>query len=166
VLGVTLKVTDDGLRVESLVEGGGAARAGIAEGDIIKQVGGKEVTTPEEIAEVIGERTAGDAIEVRYLRDGEEATAEVTLLAREELFAEQMMSRNDMMSGDFSKRRSAFPRVIQHDILGNSSSVGGPLLQLDGRCIGMNIARANRAESFAIPVPEVREIADRLMQKR
>lgn len=166
VLGVILKVTDDGLRVESLVEGGGAERAGLEEGDLIKQVGGADVNIPEDIAEVIDELSAGDAIEVRYLRDGEETTVEVRLSAREELFAEQMMTRNDMMSGDFSKRRSAFPRVIQHDILGNSSTVGGPLLALDGRCVGMNIARANRAESLAIPAGEVREIAARLMEQR
>jgi serine protease Do len=42
---------------------------------------------------------------------------------------------------------------------------GGPLLDLDGKCVGMNIARANRAESFAIPVEEVKEIAARLMKQ-
>ncbi|MFU8892595.1 MAG: S1C family serine protease [Luteolibacter sp.] len=166
VLGVVLKVTDDGLRVESVVEASGAERAGLKEGDILKAVDGTDVEIAENIVEAIGERTAGEIIEVRYLRDGEETTVDVPLIAREELFAEQMMNRNDMMSGDFSKRRSGFPRVIQHDILGNSSSVGGPLLDLDGRCVGMNIARANRAESFAIPAGEVREIAARLMSRK
>jgi serine protease Do len=42
--------------------------------------------------------------------------------------------------------------------------VGGPLLDLDGRCIGMNIARANRAESYAIPAEELKELAERLMK--
>lgn len=163
VLGVVLKVTEDGLRVESVVDGSGAERAGLAEGDVLKAVDGTDVDIAENIVEAIGERTAGEIIEVRYLRDGEEITVQVPLLAREELFAEQMMNRNDMMSGDFSKRRSGFPRVIQHDILGNSSSVGGPMLDLDGRCVGMNIARANRAESFAIPAKEVQEIAARLI---
>lgn len=163
VLGVVLKVTEDGLRVESVVEGSGAERAGLQEGDIIKVVDGVDVEIAENIVEAIGERTAGEIIEVSFLRASEEISAQVPLIAREELFAEQMMTRNDMMSGDFSKRRSGFPRVIQHDILGNSSSVGGPLLDLDGRCIGMNIARANRAESFAIPAQEVREIAERLI---
>ena len=65
---------------------------------------------------------------------------------------------------DFSRRRSGFPRIIQHDILGSSRVTGGPLLDLQGRCIGMNIARANRAESFAIPVEELREIAERLIE--
>jgi len=163
VLGVVLEVTADGLRVESVVEGSGAERAGLTEGDFLKAVDGVDVEIAENIIEAIGDRTAGEVIEVRYLRDGTEITVPVSLIAREELFAEQMMNRNDIMSGDFSKRRSGFPRVIQHDILGNSSSVGGPLLDLDGKCIGMNIARANRAESFAIPAQELQELAAKLM---
>jgi serine protease Do len=75
------------------------------------------------------------------------------------------MNRNDQMSGEYSPRRSGFPRVMQHDILGSRSVVGGPLLDLDGRCIGMNIARANRAESFAIPVEDLKELAGRLMKQ-
>jgi serine protease Do len=55
--------------------------------------------------------------------------------------------------------------VLQHDILGSKSVVGGPLLDLDGRCLGMNIARANRAESFAIPVEELKAIADRMLRQ-
>lgn len=166
VLGVVLKVTDDGLRVESVVEGSGAERAGLKEGDILVAVDDMEVANPEDIVEAMGERSAGEFIGIRYMRDHEEIEVDVPLIAREELFAEQMMTRNDMMSGDFSKRRSGFPRVIQHDILGNSSSVGGPLLDLDGRCVGMNIARANRAESFAIPAAEVQDIAARLMGEK
>jgi serine protease Do len=69
------------------------------------------------------------------------------------------------MSGEFSPRRSGFPRILQHDILGSRSVTGGPLLDLDGRCIGMNIARADRAQSFAIPVEDLKEIAARLMKQ-
>jgi serine protease Do len=69
------------------------------------------------------------------------------------------------MSGDFSPRRSGFPRALQHDILGSRALQGGPLLDLDGRCIGMNIARANRSESFAIPVEELKGLAERLMKQ-
>jgi S1-C subfamily serine protease len=75
------------------------------------------------------------------------------------------MNNNDLMSGDVSKRRSGFPRVLQHDIPGNGKIVGGPLLDIDGRCLGMHIARANRAENFAIPVEDLRALAERLMKQ-
>jgi serine protease Do len=83
-------------------------------------------------------------------------------MGRADTFGAQQ-SRNDTMSGDYSKRRSGFPRVLQHDVQGNRATVGGPLLDLEGRCIGMNIARANRAESFAIPVEELRDVISRLL---
>lgn len=165
MLGVVFKEGKDGLVVEQVVEGSGAQHAGLLAGDILKTVNGLEVTTTAAIVEAIEGKSSGEQVEIQYLRDGSEQTADVPLTSREELFSEEMMTRNDMMSGDFSKRRSGFPRVIQHDILGNSGSVGGPLLDLDGRCVGMNIARANRAESFAIPAKEVREIAERLIRQ-
>ena len=68
------------------------------------------------------------------------------------------------MSGDYSKRRDSFPRVLQTDIPFSARTIGGPLLNLDGECVGMNIARANRAESFAIPVEELREVLKKLMK--
>ena len=99
-----------------------------------------------------------------YRRDKEEVTADVRLAVRGEMFNEHL-SRNDEMSGNFSPRRSGFPRVMQHDILSSRTEQGGPLLDLDGRCVGMNIARANRAESFAIPVEDLQELAARLMKQ-
>lgn len=162
VLGVMLKAVDQGLEIENTVEGSGAERAGLQVGDIITEVAGKPVASPEDVVEAIGEGKPGERISITYLRDGDPATSEVPLTARGQLFNEEMMTRNDMMSGDFSRRRSGFPRVLQHDILGNSSTVGGPLIDLEGRCVGMNIARANRSESFAIPAAELRELIARL----
>ena len=68
------------------------------------------------------------------------------------------------MSGDYSQRRTGFPRVIQHDILGRKDSVGGPLLDLNGRCVGMTIARADRAQSFAIPASDLKALAEKLIK--
>jgi len=38
------------------------------------------------------------------------------------------------------------------------------LLNLDGECIGMNIARASRVATFAIPVKELREIIEAMVE--
>jgi S1-C subfamily serine protease len=78
--------------------------------------------------------------------------------------SEKPMDRNDQMSGDFSERRSDFPRVIQHDILANSNTMGGPVLNMQGQVVGMNIARANRCETYAIPVEELQVIAKEMLE--
>jgi len=38
--------------------------------------------------------------------------------------------------------------------------MGGPLFDLEGRLIGINIAKANRVEFFAIPVSDIRAILE------
>jgi serine protease Do len=161
-LGVVLAAKEKRLLIDEVAEGSGAQEAGLEKGDEILSIAGKKITRIEEISEALQDRKAGSTVEVVCRRDKKEFTAQVRLFAKGEMFADTM-NRNDMMSGEFSRRRSGFPRVMQHDILGSNRVTGGPLLDLEGRCIGMNIARANRAESFAIPVEDLKQLAARLM---
>lgn len=163
-LGVVLNAKAKSLEVAEVNEKSGAKDAGLQKGDVILTIEGKKVKKVEDIGEILKDRKAGTSVKMTYRRDGKEIAVDVRLAARGELFTDQM-NRNDQMSGDFSPRRSGFPRVMQHDILGSRQVQGGPLLDLDGKCLGMNIARANRAESFAIPVEDVKEIAARLMKQ-
>ena len=163
-LGVVLNGKSKVLEVDAVNEKSGATEAGLQKGDVILSIEGKKLKKIEDIAEIIKDRKAGSTVKMTYRRKGAEITVDVRLAARGEMFTDQM-NRNDQMSGEFSPRRSGFPRVMQHDILGSRSVVGGPVLDLDGRCIGMNIARANRAESFAIPVEDLQELAGRLMKQ-
>lgn len=165
VLGIVFKPKDEKLVVEEVREGSGAQAAGIKKGDLLAAVAGEDVTDQEALSKLFQNRRAGEEVEVTVDRDGQKVTLQVRLTARTDLFpdTEEDMSRNDQMSGDFSKRRSNFPRVIQHDIIANASTIGGPVLDLDGRCLGMNIARADRCETFAIPAGDLKSLADRLM---
>jgi serine protease Do len=161
-LGVVLNAEAKMLTVDDVNEKSGAKEAGLRKGDVILSIEGQKVTKIEEIAEILKDRKAGSTVKLTYRREKEENTVDVRLAARGEMFSDQM-NRNDQMSGDFSPRRSGFPRVMQHDILGSRKVTGGPVLDLDGRCIGMNIARATRSESFAIPVEDLKDLATRLM---
>jgi serine protease Do len=161
-LGVVLKSKTKALEIEDVNEKSGAQEAGLQKGDVIVMIDGKNVSKIEEMAALMKDKKAGSTVKVTYKRAGKAETVDVRLAAKGELFAQK--SRNDQMSGDYSSRRTGFPRVIQHDVLGNKESTGGPLLNLEGLCIGMNIARADRAQSFAIPVEELKEIAARLMK--
>ena len=65
-----------------------------------------------------------------------------------------------MLSG----RRSGFP-ALQHDTVLHPDQCGGPLVNLDGKVVGINIARASRVASYAIPadvvVPLIQELTIR-----
>ena len=157
-LGVTLTESEEILEVQGVSEGSGAEEAGLKKGDIIVKVNGKAVKVLKDLVKLLEDMKAGDVAKVSLKRDGKRMEVDVKLSAKGELFANQ--SRNDQMSGDYSKRRSGFPRVIQHHILASSSTMGGAVIDLQGRVVGMNIARANRAETFAIPVEELKELAE------
>ncbi len=163
VMGVQLLKADGRIEVEKVSEGSGAEKGGLEAGDVIASVDGTEMKEAEELTEFLDGKKAGESLSLSVKRGSETLELKVMLSARGEVFTEA--SRNDQMSGDFSKRRSGFPRIIQHDILANSDTMGGPVLGMDGKVVGMNIARANRAETFAIPVEELREIARDMVER-
>ena len=61
----------------------------------------------------------------------------------------------NQMGNTLSRRRDGFDAVFQHDATIEPEQCGGPLVDLDGRLIGINIARAGRVESYALPLAEV-----------
>ncbi|MEU7412559.1 trypsin-like peptidase domain-containing protein [Streptomyces sp. NPDC042638] len=68
-----------GVAVVSVRGGGAADRAGLRPGDIITRLGGRPVTTITSLAEALAAARPGARTPVRYVRDGSEETAEVTL---------------------------------------------------------------------------------------
>ncbi len=158
VLGIKLADVKGRIEIKEVGEGSGAEEAGLAGGDVILSVGGTKMSGLEELRKFLEGKKAGEKVMVSVKRGNVVLEIEVMLLPRGEVFGEA--DRNDQMSGDFSKRRSAFPKIMQHDILANSNTMGGPVIGLDGKLVGMNIARANRAETFAIPAVELRKIAE------
>jgi serine protease Do len=61
------------------------------------------------------------------------------------------MDVQNRMGGDLSKRRSGFPVFLQHDTILKPKDCGGPVVDLDGKAIGINIARAGRTDTLALP---------------
>lgn len=163
VLGVRLKAEEEQIVIEEVTEETGAAKAGLKKDDVILRVDGEELKDREQLLDLLKKKEPGDVLAVTVERDGEEVEAQVELSARHKVFTEPE-TRNQKMSGRVSARRTNFDRVLQHDIGLSERSVGGPLLDLDGRCVGLNIARVSRSESYAIPAREVREILEQLLE--
>ena len=72
---------------------------------------------------------------------------------------EQYRSLDPELMGQFASIHSGgFPNVLQHDADVFPEQCGGPLVGLDGRLLGLNIARADRVVSYAIPAKNVLEV--------
>lgn len=68
-----------GVYVAQTFEGSAAREAGMKEGDIITKVGTIKVTKSAELQEQLSLFRPGDKVNITYLREGKEKTAEVTL---------------------------------------------------------------------------------------
>ena len=72
----------EGVLVINVPIGGSAASAGIKKGDFVTKVNGVRVTTGPEMVEQVTRFKPGDKITLTYLRDGKEATSNLTLKNR------------------------------------------------------------------------------------
>jgi putative serine protease PepD len=68
-----------GLLVTDVQPGGPAARAGLAVGDLIVEIGDSPAVSAEQLVLVSLQHQAGDTITLTFRRQGEEQTADVTL---------------------------------------------------------------------------------------
>ena len=73
--------------------------------------------------------------------------------------------RENRLSGDVSLLSEGFEEAIEHDTVLEPWQCGGPLVNLDGKAIGLNIARASRFATYALPASLARQILTRLKSK-
>jgi serine protease DegQ len=71
--------SDTGVLVDEVVQGGPAARAGVARGDVIVRLGDRQLETIEDLFAELREHKPGEKVTLTVIRDGEERRIEVTL---------------------------------------------------------------------------------------
>ena len=78
-LGVAVDDVGNGARVTEVANGSPAADAGLKAGDVVTAVDSDSVTSASQLAKVIAGHQPGDSVTITYSRDGNSATAKVTL---------------------------------------------------------------------------------------
>jgi putative serine protease PepD len=86
-LGVQTRSTDPsaggtGAQIASLVPGGPADRAGLQVGDVVKSIGGQQVSDPTQLSIIVSKKSPGDQVSVVVERGGASRTVQVTLGTR------------------------------------------------------------------------------------
>ena len=75
---------DRGARVQDVVDGGPAERAGLQTGDIIVELDGQAIHSMDELISALIQKEVGQTVRITYERDGDRRTAEARLAARPE----------------------------------------------------------------------------------
>jgi len=169
ILGVAMRPPDDAERssipggvgqvVAQVLPGSGAERAGIAAGDAILSVDGVRLEDAESAAVPLGTRAPGDEVRVEWAHAGERRTSQVRLLRPPGMEMRRMLSAG----AELSRRATGFGEVIQHDGVVPAQGVGTPVLDSQGRVVGLNIARADRMKTYALPAKRVKASLDAML---
>jgi serine protease Do len=157
-LGITLDTKDDdGAKIGEVSRDGAAAKAGLKVSDVIYEVNGTRVTGQQQLRELLENYRPGDAVNLKVRRAGEELSFKATLTDQ----PRSSRSRGDIqnaMGGNLSGRRSGFPAVLQTDMVLDPKDCGGPVVDLDGKVLGVSIARAGRVETWVLPSENIRPL--------
>lgn len=163
-LAVVLSESPDGNGpyIQQTLRSGAAERAGLLPGDRIIQIAGKPTLKVRDVKEAISAFEPDDSVKVKIVRADQETEITVVLSNFSTMMPEDRANFQNSLGSTLSTRRSGFPMVLQHDTVLRSEYCGGPLVDLSGKAVGINIARAGRVESYALPVATVKEILDKL----
>ncbi len=141
-----------------------ASRAGMKTGDVVYELDNHPVADAEQMMDLLVDKKPGDSLSIRVARGQGRLKLNVNLVTR----PADLPGRGglaEMLSGQVSHMAGPFPHVLHHDAVLPPTDMGGPVLDTDGRCIGLNIARADRTSTYAIPAKDLQAIYSRLKSK-
>ncbi|MEC9094457.1 MAG: PDZ domain-containing protein [Planctomycetota bacterium] len=158
-LGVEPGPAAEGVLIKSVNENTAASRAKIQPGDVVTSINGVPTRSVAELVREIGSKKKGDTITLKIVRDQTKTSVQATLDGR--MIRGERAARFEMMrrlGAVLSSRHDEFPSVIEHDTPILPNDCGSPIVDLDGNVVGLNIARAGRTSSYAIPIQLVQDL--------
>lgn len=163
-LGVIMEmnpVDGGGVKLSQVQPKTAAADAGLKAGDIILTVDGKAVNNLLEMRNFLQKQKPGDEITMSYNRAGVvKADVKVVLGARKEMPAVRASRMRSMksMGGRINKVAESFPEVLQTDIQVKFNQCGAPVVDLDGKFVGVVISRSSRIKSYVLEADTIKNL--------
>ena len=129
-------------------------------GDLIQSVNGVRISSQTELKIIADKLRVGQQVIFDAIREGKSKQ----LSTRIESFAPKTI-HDRWGGGPFSEKRFGFGKVICHDTVILPQQCGGPLIDLNGNVIGINISRSMRVATFAIPIGDVKNFVQQALQR-
>ena len=160
-LGVHLEATNGGGAVSMVLPGSGADEAGIRRGDTLYSVNGKTLDNRDAVVGAIASSgRAGEFIRIGVDRAERRFEVDARLMD----LTDELLDKTEMeVNGHVSARSTGFSKVFSHDTVLEPQECGGPLVNLDGKVVGINIARAGRVSCYALPSQTVMPLVDSML---
>jgi serine protease Do len=158
-LGVMPGMQDERVVLTSVPEGP-AKKAELKQGDVILGVDEVLIDTVEKLVSTLRSYDPGELVLITFERDAVEESIEVALGTRPQNERGHVAYQ---FAGGGSARRTGFEKVFCHDAHAEPADCGGPLFNIEGKFIGLNIARYSRTHCYALPSDIVRESVNQLL---
>ena len=163
----TLNEPRNRVKITHVLPGGAALAAGVKTDDRVVSIDGTTIQDNRQMALIIRQKKPYDKIKLKVDRGGKEITMNIALTPRYIAEAGDVLlprySDTDNLGEFASVHNSGFPEVLQHDTDLFPNQCGGPLFDITGKAIGLNIARAARIKSYALPAASVRKVYEELL---
>ncbi len=164
-IGIQMRPTENnaGVRINQVIPDTPADRSGILINDIVVKLDDIDIPDRETLVDSLGQYTIGDVATLTVKRGDKKVKIRLVLADEENKNPQFDRTRQqNSMGSTLSKRRKNFPLAFQHDSMLDAKNCGGPLVDLDGRVVGINIARDGRVSSLALPRSIVDPVIARL----
>ena len=149
----------DSVRVKTVRAHSAASRAKIQADDVVRRCNGQRIQSWPDLQAVVANMEPGDHIPFELQRGSERITTSVV--------AGHSVSTELRSAGmRLSARRSGFQNVIPHDGLIAPTACGGPVFDIRGRFLGINIARVSRPRTILLPQKELQKCLRQFEQAR
>ncbi|MDG2470084.1 MAG: S1C family serine protease [Pirellulaceae bacterium] len=155
-LGVNLENVNEkkGSRVTNVVPKSPAEQAGVVKSDVITHVNGKLVENTQDLINKVQEYLPGQIVKIKLSRKDKQIDLDIKLGSLSALGgpSPRLNPQETIAGNKLSTRRNGFEQVVQHDTVLKPDQMGGPILDLNGRALGVNIAKNGRVSTFALPL--------------
>ena len=156
-LGIFLDKVDAGIIIRDVSRRSPASRAGLKVDDVILKLDEKSYSQLPDLIGAVGSHAPGEEVKLLVKRGDEELTL-IAKLGIRQANPGSRMERMNQMGSELSETRSGFPMALQHDCPISPNACGGPVVNLDGEVVGINIARAGRIKSYALPLQVIQQL--------
>ena len=151
------------IRIVQVMPDTPAAKAGLRLGDTIvsiavhnpdgpgEEVQAKSITAMQKFLQPL---KPGQYVLLKTKRGQAESMSRIQLVKRP--YREIKSHAADFLVGGKSKRRTGFTSAFTHDATIQQKECGGPVFDMQGNFVALNIAKHSRAQTYAVPADVVR----------
>ncbi len=152
----------EGVKIAGVEVGSGAQRSGLQAGDVMLKLNGKPVDGMYSIRAAMAGVTPGSQIPVEVMRNGQTVQGNLLTGSRPKVrkFPQKRLQKMNSMGNRMSVKKDNFPLVIQSDITLFPERTGCPIIDINGKFVGLALSRAGRTETYILPSWICRELVE------